>query len=250
MLGLLLDQNVDWYDGEWVDFFGRPACTNKGLALLARSTETPVIPYYNWRAEDGKFDVYFEPPVPLIKTGDKTQDIWDNTQNYNQGAGGDHPPAAGAVVLAAPALEDQAQPALAPGEQVIRPLDPRAPRRILLRATNWVGDAVMTLPALAALHAACPQAEIEVLARPWAAAVYAGQPGVSRVLAYDKSGEHAGVGGFLALARELRARGYDWAVLLQNAFEAALLAWLARVPRAPGLRPRWPGPPAHPMGPP
>ncbi len=113
---------------------------------------------------------------------------------------------------------------------MIRPLDPRAPRRILLRATNWVGDAVMTLPALAALHAACPQAEIEVLARPWAAAVYAGQPGVSRVLAYDKSGEHAGVGGFLALARELRARGYDWAVLLQNAFEAALLAWLARVP--------------------
>ncbi len=84
MLGLLLDQNVDWYDGEWVDFFGRPACTNKGLALLARSTETPVIPYYNWRAEDGKFDVYFEPPVPLIKTGDKTQDIWDNTQNYTK----------------------------------------------------------------------------------------------------------------------------------------------------------------------
>jgi len=84
MLGLLLDQNVDWYDGEWVDFFGRPACTNKGMALLARATGAPVIPYYNWRGEDGKFDVYFDPEVPLIKTADKTQDIWDNTQSYTK----------------------------------------------------------------------------------------------------------------------------------------------------------------------
>ncbi|MBU1275942.1 MAG: lipopolysaccharide heptosyltransferase II [Proteobacteria bacterium] len=112
----------------------------------------------------------------------------------------------------------------------MRPLDQAAPRRILLRATNWVGDAVMTLPALAALHQACPQAQIEVLARPWAAAVYGAQPGVSRVLAYDKSGGHEGAGGLLGLARQLKARRYDWAVLLQNAFEAALLAWLARVP--------------------
>ncbi|MCF8031753.1 MAG: lipopolysaccharide heptosyltransferase II [Desulfarculaceae bacterium] len=112
----------------------------------------------------------------------------------------------------------------------MRRLDPSAPRRILVRATNWVGDAVMTLPALAALHRACPQADIEVLARPWAGAVYAAVPGVSRVLAYDKDGAHAGAGGLLRLAGELRARRYDWALLLQNAFEAALLARLARVP--------------------
>ncbi len=112
----------------------------------------------------------------------------------------------------------------------MRPLRPEAPRRIMVRAANWVGDAVMTLPALAALHAACPSAQIEVVARPWAEAVYAAQPGVSRVLAYDKDGRHAGAGGLLRLARELRERRYDWAVLWQNAFEAALIAWLARIP--------------------
>ena len=127
-------------------------------------------------------------------------------------------------------MEDQAKPALAKGEALMRPLDPAAPRRILVRATNWVGDAVMTLPALAAMHQACPQAKIEVLARPWAAAVYGAQPGVRRVLAYDKAGEHAGAGGMLGLARQLKARRYDWAVLMQNAFEAALIAWLARIP--------------------
>ncbi len=112
----------------------------------------------------------------------------------------------------------------------MRPLDAKAPGRILVRATNWVGDAVMTLPALAALHHACPGAEIEVLARPWASAVYAAAPGVSEVLAYDKDGAHAGAGGMLRLARELKQRRYGWAVLLQNAFEAALLAWLAHIP--------------------
>ncbi|RJX33159.1 MAG: lipopolysaccharide heptosyltransferase II [Desulfarculus sp.] len=112
----------------------------------------------------------------------------------------------------------------------MRPLDPSAPRRVLLRATNWVGDAVMTLPAVAALHAACPQAQLEVLARPWVGAVYEAAPGVSRVIVYDKTGAHAGLGGGLRLLRELRARRYDWALLLQNAFEAALMAWLARIP--------------------
>jgi KDO2-lipid IV(A) lauroyltransferase len=84
VLGLLLDQNVDWYDGQWVDFFGRPACTNKGMALLARSTGAPVVPFYNWRAGDGKFDLYFGAEVPLVKTADKTQDVWENTQNYTR----------------------------------------------------------------------------------------------------------------------------------------------------------------------
>ena len=50
------------------------------------------------------------------------------------------------------------------------------------------------------------------------------------MLAYDKAGEHAGAGGMLALARQLKTRRYDWAVLMQNAFEAALIAWLARIP--------------------
>jgi KDO2-lipid IV(A) lauroyltransferase len=80
----LLDQNVDWYDGEWVDFFGRPACTNKGLALLAVRTKAPVLTYHNFRAADGMFDVHFGPEIPLVESDDKTQDVWDNTQNYTR----------------------------------------------------------------------------------------------------------------------------------------------------------------------
>lgn len=84
MIGILLDQNVDWYDGEWVDFFGRPACTNKGLALLAMRTKALVIPAWVWRGDDGWFELHLGEDQPLSDTGDKTQDIWENTQAYTK----------------------------------------------------------------------------------------------------------------------------------------------------------------------
>ncbi len=83
-IGILLDQNVDWYDGVWVDFFGRPACTNKGLALLAMKTKAPVVPAWVWRGDDGKFELHVGQELPLVMTGDKTQDLWDNTQAYTK----------------------------------------------------------------------------------------------------------------------------------------------------------------------
>jgi heptosyltransferase-2 len=112
----------------------------------------------------------------------------------------------------------------------MRALDPAAPKRILVRATNWVGDAVMTLPALEALVRACPQAELTVLAKPWVAPVYAAASCQPKVMLLDARGAHQGIGGNMRLAKGLRSMGFDWAVLLQNAFEAGLIAWLARVP--------------------
>ncbi len=84
VVGILLDQNVDWYDGEWVDFFGRPACTNKGLALLALKTRSPVLPFHCWRGDDGKFEFHYGQEIPLAVSGDKSKDVWQNTQNFTR----------------------------------------------------------------------------------------------------------------------------------------------------------------------
>jgi len=108
------------------------------------------------------------------------------------------------------------------------------PERVLVRAVNWVGDAVMTLPAMDQLARACPGAAIDVLAKPWVAAVYRGHPAVRQVLTLESEGRHKGLMGRLRLARWLAGRGYDWAVLWQNAFDAALIAWLAGIPRRIG----------------
>jgi KDO2-lipid IV(A) lauroyltransferase len=78
-VGILLDQNVDWYDGVFVKFLGRWACTNKGLALLAMKTGAPVIPTFAVKQADGRYRLIFEKEVRLIDTGDKTRDVEENT---------------------------------------------------------------------------------------------------------------------------------------------------------------------------
>lgn len=83
LVGILLDQNTNVAAGVFVDFFGKPACTNKGLAVLARATGVPVIPAFLAR-EGGAFHVEFGPEIPTIKTEDEDSDIYVNTRNYNQ----------------------------------------------------------------------------------------------------------------------------------------------------------------------
>nr|MBC8363199.1 lysophospholipid acyltransferase family protein [Candidatus Desulfatibia profunda] len=82
MVVLLMDQNVDWYEGVFVDFLGHRACTNSGLALLALKTRAPVVPVFMVREKEG-FIANFLPEIPLQKTGDQTRDMEDNTQQYN-----------------------------------------------------------------------------------------------------------------------------------------------------------------------
>lgn len=82
MVGLLMDQNVDWYEGVFVNFFGHTACTSKGLALLALKTKVPVVPLFLVREKSG-FKVEIGHEVPLIKTGDMRKDIEANTERYN-----------------------------------------------------------------------------------------------------------------------------------------------------------------------
>ncbi len=105
-----------------------------------------------------------------------------------------------------------------------------APRTILVRGTNWIGDTVMTLPALAAIRQTFPQARIVFLVKPWVEDLARLCPDVDEIFRYEARTRHRGIGGIATLAADLRRRGFDMAILLQNAFEAAFLAFLARIP--------------------
>lgn len=107
-------------------------------------------------------------------------------------------------------------------------------RRLLVRGPNWIGDAVMCEPALSTLRGLFPAAEITALLKPSIAELLHGHPALDRVLVYEGQGRHAGWGGKWRLARTLRGHRFDLAVLFQNAFEAALLAFLAGIPRRYG----------------
>ena len=106
--------------------------------------------------------------------------------------------------------------------------------KILIRATNWVGDAIMALPALRAVRRRFPDAEIAIVARPYVADIYRHQEICNQLIPYDPIGLHAGFSGREGLAAELRAQKFDVALLLQNAFDAAWLAWRANIPERIG----------------
>ena len=106
--------------------------------------------------------------------------------------------------------------------------------KLLVRATNWLGDAVMSIPALREIRRSFSGWEIVILARPWVADLYRREDFCDRILTYQNRASHTGLRGKLRLAGELRREGFDCAVLLQNAFDAALLAWAARIPRRIG----------------
>jgi heptosyltransferase-2 len=103
-----------------------------------------------------------------------------------------------------------------------------------VRATNWVGDAVMSLPALRAVRERFPGAHIAVLARPWVADLYSRERFADQVILHTAGRGAGDLGGKWRQARQLAGERFDCAILLQNAFEAALIAWLARIPRRIG----------------
>ncbi len=107
---------------------------------------------------------------------------------------------------------------------------PAQPDRILIRSTNWIGDAIMTTPAVRSIRKNFPDAEITLLALPWVADVFASCPHIDHIFIYEKNGRHQGLKGKLRLAADLRRKQFDITILLQNAFEAALITRLAGIP--------------------
>ena len=97
-----------------------------------------------------------------------------------------------------------------------------SPSRILVRATNWIGDAVMSIPALEAIRKRFPDAHIAILARPWVTDVYQGAAFCNEIIPHPP--------GRLDAVRLLQAGRFGAALLLPNSFDSALICWLARIP--------------------
>src|SRR5919205_2565979 len=99
-------------------------------------------------------------------------------------------------------------------------------KRVVVRGTNWVGDSVMTVPALRALRRVLPDAHITLAIRPGVKGIFSEGDFIDDVLVYDRHSAFSVV----SQVREWKRRKFDLALLFQNAFEAALIPFLAGVP--------------------
>lgn len=104
--------------------------------------------------------------------------------------------------------------------------------RVVVRGTNWVGDALMSVPALRELRRVLPHAHITLCTRSWAKGIFADAEFLDDILLFDK--QNSTFGSTLKQANEWRAQKFDLAILLNNAFESAFLAFAGRAEKRIG----------------
>lgn len=102
-------------------------------------------------------------------------------------------------------------------------------KRIYVRGTNWIGDAIMQIPALRRLRRSFPSAKITLQTRPWTKGIFEDADFINEIIAFEKS--ESKIKDAFAQAKILKERKFDLAVLFPNSFEAALIAKLARIPQ-------------------
>jgi heptosyltransferase II len=104
-------------------------------------------------------------------------------------------------------------------------------QKILIRGPNWVGDAVLAIPAMKAVREHFSGAEITLLVRPWVAGLFTSAPFIDKLWSEAKP---SGLADWTRITRDIRRREFDVALLLPNSFESALMIFLGRVPHRIG----------------
>jgi heptosyltransferase-2 len=114
-------------------------------------------------------------------------------------------------------------------------------KRLVILSPNWLGDAVMALPAIADVRRAAPGASITVAARAAIAPLFRLVPEVDDTILLSKPAAMHDVARWRGLGAELANGGFDAALLLPNSMHAALLASRAGIAQRWGYRAGWRG---------
>ncbi len=101
--------------------------------------------------------------------------------------------------------------------------------KILVRGTNWIGDAVMSIPALRELRRIFPGASITLHTRSWADGLFRDAAFIDEIVTFDR--HKWKIKDVYDNSEFLREDGYDLALLLPNSFESALTSFVSHIPR-------------------
>ncbi len=107
-------------------------------------------------------------------------------------------------------------------------------KNLLIRGVNWIGDAVMTLPAIRSLRKSLPETKLSLLVKPWVSAIFEKNPNIDEIITYNE--RHRGILGKIRLSRILSKKGFSCAILFQNAFDAAFITFLSGIKERAGYK--------------
>lgn len=255
IVGVLVDQNAG-DGGVWTPFFNRLSSTSPLTAALAIRTESVVVPVAIFTSGFAKWRVVLSPEIPYDPANPEqlTYDInvalekqirqsppdwfwvhnrwkmpWPNFLTAGQRRGTYLPPAY-TTAASTPSTTVGTTPSGTPATTAEKPSNTvtLTPFRIVVRSPNWLGDAVMSLPAARAFKHGRPDARLAVLTPSKLAALWQSVPEVDEVITFEPRES------VFAVAKKLRHR-FDVIILFPNSFRSALEAWLAGIPRRVGF---------------
>lgn len=232
IVGVLVDQHAG-DGGIWSPFFGRLASTSPLAAILASRTGAVMVPMAIYT--DGTAHWRMVASEPIQAKSDSPEQI---TAEINQ--------ALEAQIRVSPQdwfwvhnrWKTPSPKFLLSGYKrgISYPagFDPKElkPFRILVRASNWLGDAVMSAPAVQAIKGGRPDVHLTILTKAKLADFWKNVPEVDHVISIEPEESVFGV------AKKIRDQ-FDASILLPNSVRVALEAWLAGIPRRVGYRTQW-----------
>lgn len=108
------------------------------------------------------------------------------------------------------------------------------PPRVLVKEVNWLGDLVISLPALRAVRRRFPTSHLAILIREELAGFFDGCEWIDEVIGYRRGGGMQALVSLRGIVSAIRARRFDVAILFPNSLSSALWVALARVPQRAG----------------
>ena len=245
-VGVLVDQHAG-DAGLWCPFFNRLASTSTLAATLALRTGAWLIPAAVYTDGVARWRCVIQPPIP--PGGDNSDAITARINQTLEAQIRRQPFDAFWVhnrwktpkprFLLAGYKRGVYLPPLVNGESgTLNPApvhEPLSPFRIVIRASNWLGDAVMSVPAVRAIKRGRIDAHVTILTPAKLAEFWKRVPEVDEVLAFAANES------VFAVAGKLRGK-FDAAIIFPNSLRTALEPWLAGIPRRvgyPGHRRRW-----------
>lgn len=215
-------------DQAYVEFLGRPAAANTLPAEVALATDAAVVPTFLLLDKHSRYVLTCHKPVNLTKTTDPQADALSNTSAFCR--------AIERVVKEHPSqwpwVYDRWTP---PRSELVR--NPfRNVKRILIRMPNWLGDVVMSLPAVRYIRRLFPHAWISCLIKENMAEIPRNSGDFDAVIGYEHESGIRAIFQKAKMIRFLRRTFFDLAVLFTNSFESALWVHRAGIPLRVGYK--------------
>jgi len=233
LVGILGDQHAGDH-GLWTPFFGRLASTSPLAALLAKRTGAAVIALAVYTVGPARWRLVFTPLTDSAgaSVNSVTFEANEMIEQEIRKAPEDWFWVHNRWKTPKPQflLTNYKRGIYVPPGAKLKPF------RILIRAANWLGDSIISVPAVRAIKAGRPDAHIAVAAPQKIASVWKLVPDVDEVLALESRS-------LFSVVKKIRAQAaFDVAILFPNSLRSALEVWFAGIPRRvgfPGHRRRW-----------